>query len=158
MAVHPQILDFSSRLILRAGFQGIAMVEYKKPSSGPPILMEINGRPWGSIQLAIAAGIDYPRYLAEWVLHGCLPPVASNYQRGIVCRRMVGELTHLANLRRGAPAQWPVRYPNFWLTFAKMTVPWYPGLRYDDLSLSDPKPGWAGIYDWLRTRVSTKGD
>lgn len=152
----PDILDFSSRLIASAVFEGIAMVEYKKPDLGPPILMEINGRPWGSIQLAIAAGIDYPRYLADWALYGSLPNKESTYRKGIVCRRMIGELTHLSNLRRGKPPEWPAPYPNFWITVAKMALPWYPGLRYDDLSFSDPKPGWAGIQEWLRSRLLAK--
>ena len=39
------------------------MVEYKKLKNGPAVFMEINGRPWGSIGLPIASGIDYPRYL-----------------------------------------------------------------------------------------------
>ena len=154
VALSPDILDFSSRLISSAALQGIAMVEYKKPSSGPPILMEINGRPWGSIQLAISAGIDYPRYLADWAQRGSAPPTVSNYRKGLISRRMIGDLTHLANLRRGTPVEWPVPYPNFWVTAAKMVLPWYPRLRYDDLSFTDPKPGWAGIYEWLRTHLS----
>jgi len=45
------------------------MVEYKIDSaSGTPYLMEINGRFWGSVQLAIDAGVDFPRLLVECAL------------------------------------------------------------------------------------------
>ena len=156
VSLDPDILEFSQRLILNTGFQGIAMVEFKEVPSGKPVLMEINGRPWGSIQLPIAAGIDYPRFLTDWILEGNLPPSKVSYKKGIQCRRVVGDLTHLENLRHGKPSEWPLPYPNFWLSLGKMVVPWYPGLRYDDLSFSDPKPGWAGISQWFRTRLRKK--
>ncbi len=157
VALDADIFEFSRKLILGTGFQGIAMVEYKEMDSGKPVLMEINGRPWGSIQLPIAAGIDYPLFLAERVLQGSVPPSEMRYKTGIQCRRMVGDLTHLENLRRGTPPEWPVAYPNFWSSLLKIAVPWYPGLRYDDLSFTDPKPGWAGISQWFRTRFNKKG-
>ena len=38
------------------------MVEFKHDErDGVPKLMEINGRFWGSLQLAIDAGVDFPR-------------------------------------------------------------------------------------------------
>jgi predicted ATP-grasp superfamily ATP-dependent carboligase len=152
VALDPHIFDFSKKLILSSGFQGIAMVEFKEPASAEPVLMEINGRPWGSIQLPIAAGIDYPRFLADWIIDGSLPPSELSYKTGIQCRRVVGDLTHLENLRRGKPSEWPLPYPNFWSSMAKMALPWYPGLRYDDLSFTDPRPGCAGISEWFRIR------
>jgi predicted ATP-grasp superfamily ATP-dependent carboligase len=153
----PTIAEFSRALIAQAGFNGIAMVEYKREAaSGRPVLMEINGRPWGSIQLAIASGIDYPRYVADWYLRGVRPPKDIAYNQNITCRRMVGELTHLENLRRGRPPQWPIPYPSLWLSAMKMAVPWYPGLRYDDISISDPRPGMAEISNWFRVRLRGK--
>ena len=86
------------------------MVEYKQTADGRLILMEINGRPWGSIGLPVACGIDYPRFLIEWSLKGTLPPESIHY-RNNVCRRVVGELTHLSNLRSGASSQLAGRLP-----------------------------------------------
>ena len=157
MPLDPEILEFSRRLIIEAQFQGIAMVEFKKDYANErPVFMEINGRPWGSIALPIASGIDYPRHLAEWYLEGKLPPQRTAYRTGITCRRLVGELGHLENVRRGKPAQWPLPYPNFWKTLAKVAIPWYPGMCYDDVSLSDPRPGLAGISKWLHRRIRKK--
>src|SRR5581483_4530906 len=84
-----RIVDFSTSLIMASGYQGIVMVEYKEAlDTGEPILMEINGRPWGSIALPIADGIDYPRYFVDWFLEGKLPPQKISY-KPIVCRRMI---------------------------------------------------------------------
>src|SRR5204863_4354523 len=44
------VRQFSERLIAEVGFEGLAMVEFKRdPATGQITLMEINGRPWGSL-------------------------------------------------------------------------------------------------------------
>jgi len=130
------------------------MVEFKRQQeSGRAVLMEINGRPWGSIQLPAESGIDYPRYFVDWYLEGKLPPEEIHYRRGIMCRRVVGELRHLEHLLRGTPPGWPVPYPNFFLSALKMAVPWCPGMRYDDFWFSDPRPGFEGILQWAGQRT-----
>ncbi len=149
-----EITRSSIELIRRIGFEGIAMVEYKKVAGqADPVLMEINGRPWGSIALPIASGVDYPRYLIEWCLTGALPPKEKPYGAGITCRRLVSELTHLTNVRGGRPDHWPLPYPGFWSSFFRVAVPWHPGMHFDDLWLSDPRPGIAGLANWFRVRA-----
>jgi predicted ATP-grasp superfamily ATP-dependent carboligase len=147
------LVALSVRLITEIGFEGVAMVEYKKAAGGQWILMEINGRPWGSVGLPIACGIDYPRYLIEWYLYGTLPPQSIPYKENIICRRVVGELMHLSNLRAGPLLeQWPIAFPSFWTSLLTMAVPWLPGMCYDDVWLSDLRPGIAGIGHWFRSR------
>jgi predicted ATP-grasp superfamily ATP-dependent carboligase len=149
-----RIQEFTYSLILPAGFEGIAMVEFKRNAiTGEASLMEINGRPWGSLGLPIACGIDYPNWLADWYLEGTLPPKQIPYRGGLVCRRLVAELTHLANVRAGRPKNWPAAYPSFCGTLLRVAIPWYPGMCYDDLSWHDPWPGLAGVSHWLRERL-----
>jgi predicted ATP-grasp superfamily ATP-dependent carboligase len=146
----------SGKLLIEIGFEGVAMVEYKKTAEGKMVLMEINGRPWGSLALPVACGIDYPRYLIDWKLNGTLPPTIIPYKANTLCRRVVGELTYLSNLRAGKPENWTASYPSFWKSLAQMALPWRPGMHYDDLWLSDPRPGIAGIANWFRTRMMSK--
>jgi len=154
VSLSPEILEFSCSLIGRVGFQGICMVEFKRHHTmGRPVLMEINGRPWGSLQLPIESGIDYPRFLVDWYLEGKLPPVEIAYKTPILLRRMVGELSHLENILKGTPKGWPIPYPGIVATLARISVPWYPGMRYDDLWFSDPRPGLSGLSHWLRSRL-----
>jgi len=153
MPLDSKLVAQSEELITRMGFEGIAMVEYKRTADGRFVLMEINGRPWGSIGLAIASGIDYPRHLIDWYLQGKLPPQKIVYPENILCRRAVGELTHLSNIRKGRPQNWLGGYPTFWSSFFKMALPWRPGMCYDDLWLSDPRPGIAGLRNWLKVRL-----
>jgi hypothetical protein len=136
------------------GFEGIAMVEYKQTPDGRLILMEVNGRPWGSIGLPIACGIDYPLHLISWYLHGTPPLSQIPYRENVLCRRVLGELTHLSNVRAGRPRNWPGDYPRFWPTVFEIALPWRPGMCYDDLWISDPRPGLAGIRNFFGSRLS----
>lgn len=53
------------------------MVEFKRdPDSGRFALMEINGRFWGSLPLAVAAGADFPAMLYELQCQGGVKPHA----------------------------------------------------------------------------------
>ena len=62
----------------------------------------------------------------------------------------MGELHEvLKHVFAGKPPGWPRPYPSFLLTLLKVSVPWYPGMRYDDLWLSDPRPGVAGLAHWF---------
>lgn len=151
-----EVVAKSGRLLIEIGFEGMAMVEYKKTADGKMTLMEINGRPWGSLALPVACGIDYPRYLIDWTLNGTLPPKIMPYQANTLCRRVVGELTYLSNLRAGKPQGWKSPYPSFWKSVTQMALPWRPGMHYDDVWLSDPRPGIAGIANWFRTRMKSK--
>ncbi|HEY3973273.1 MAG TPA: ATP-grasp domain-containing protein [Candidatus Sulfotelmatobacter sp.] len=152
----PSVVSRSARLIVEMGFEGIAMVEYKKTDDGRLILMEINGRPWGSIGLPVACGIDYPKYLVDWWMQGTLPPQETSYRNNVICRRVVGELTHLSNIRAGRPPKWPGAYPSFWPSLLTMALPWRPGMCYDDLWLSDLRPGAAGVREWFLSRWRKK--
>jgi len=146
------LINLSSRLVHSIGFRGIAMVEYKSAADGSMIFMEVNGRPWGSIGLAIASGIDYPRYYIDWFLTGALPPRQLAYKANVTSRRVVGEMTHLSNVRKGKPENWPGEYPEFWSTLLKVAIPWYPGMHYDDLWVSDPRPALRQITNWFQIR------
>lgn len=98
-----RLLNRSVELLSRFGWQGVAMVEFKRHSaSGVDYLMEINGRFWGSIQLAIDAGVNFPRLLVECALGRPEPPVLA-YETGVRSRWSWGLVDHLvARIRNRA--------------------------------------------------------
>ena len=58
---HPQVMELGLSLLKSLNWVGIAMVEFKvDPRDGIPKLMEVNPRFWGSLQLAIVSGVDFP--------------------------------------------------------------------------------------------------
>lgn len=62
----PEHLKASAERLLNAvSWHGVAMVEFRISNDGKPFLMEVNTRFWGSLQLAIDAGVDFPLMLVN---------------------------------------------------------------------------------------------
>lgn len=102
VALAPELRDAAARLLAALGWSGVAMVEFKlDDATGRPYLMEVNPRLWGSLQLAIDAGVDFPRLLVEWAL-GARPETVPDYAVGVRSRWLLGEVDHLiARTRAG---------------------------------------------------------
>ena len=65
----PRLLDACKKLMRRMNYMGVAMVEFRvDPNSDEWTLLEINGRFWGSLPLAEAAGVDFPLHLFEMIV------------------------------------------------------------------------------------------
>ena len=148
---------YANKLLQAGSWDGISMLEFKRSREGEFVLMEINGRPWGSIPLAIASGIDYPVHWVEWLLEHHPPAEPSSYKVGIACRTIVGDLVHLENLRLVSSQPWPVPYPNFYSSALKVAIPWYPGLHYEDLWFTDPWPGLLELRAWVLSHLKANG-
>ena len=73
---------------------GVAMVEFKVTPEGIPYLMEVNARFWGSLQLAIDAGVDFPWLLYQLVTGETVDRV-NNYKIGLKNRWLLGDMDHL---------------------------------------------------------------
>ena len=151
VAINAQLLEFTEALLSSAGFEGLAMTEFRlDPASQQARILEVNGRPWGSMQLPVHCGLNYPLHAIEWYANQKAPPRSLAYEEGITCRWLAADLTHLKKVIAGKPKDWPLPYPPRLQTIVKMAAPWYPGLRYDDISLSDPWPGLVGLANWVR--------
>lgn len=89
----PELVEMSIRLLKHLQWRGIAMVEWKiHPADGKPRLMEINPRFWGSLELAVRSGVDFPALYARAALGESLLP-ALQYPAGVRCRWMIpGEI------------------------------------------------------------------
>ncbi len=75
-----------SELLQSLRWHGVAMVEFKKDiRDGKFKLMEINPKFWGSLDLSIASGINFPVLLVMMTLKGDIEPVF-NYQTGVKFR------------------------------------------------------------------------
>jgi predicted ATP-grasp superfamily ATP-dependent carboligase len=85
----------AERLLTPLGWHGVAMLEYKENRrSGRPLLMEVNGRFWGSLQLAIDAGVDFPFFACQLAL-GCPIDPPASYRIGVRSRWFLGDVDHL---------------------------------------------------------------
>ncbi len=95
----PQLLDESVRLLERLRWTGLAMVEFRVGPDGHHLL-EVNGRVWGSIALAVRAGMDFPRALGDMLVPeaGSSLPTSldRSYQLGVECRNLELEMRWIA--------------------------------------------------------------
>ena len=70
-ALHPDLYANCRKIIEALEYTGVGMIEFKMdPQTDRFILVEINGRFWGSLPLAIAAGADFPAWLYAMVWQG----------------------------------------------------------------------------------------
>ncbi|AGB04691.1 putative ATP-grasp enzyme [Aciduliprofundum sp. MAR08-339] len=82
-----EMVDAGKRLLEKLNWHGVAMVEFKLTKKGP-VLMEINGRFWGSLALAYHAGVDFPYLLYKLAVDGDVNMVRE-YKTGVLCRWLI---------------------------------------------------------------------
>jgi CelD/BcsL family acetyltransferase involved in cellulose biosynthesis/predicted ATP-grasp superfamily ATP-dependent carboligase len=146
----PMARAHATRLLDEIGWHGVAMVEFKRDHrDNVPKLIEINGRFWGSLQLAIDAGVDFPALLMHGLEKGTFGPQPP-YRVGVRTRWFWGDVDSLMltlfgghrwpDLARTAPlrALWD---------FGKLAG---PTLYYDNPKPDDPWPWVIETWGWLR--------
>ena len=146
------LVEKSFALLKALDWQGVAMVEYKVDRRDDRAkLMEVNGRFWGSLQLAIDAGMNFPLLLYRLATGEHVPP-QFDYRVGVKSRWLLGDLDHLwIRLTRPFSPDGSVCSADSrlraCLNFMKF---WEPNMRYEVLRLDDPAPGWFEIKSYVR--------
>lgn len=126
---HPQIMELGLTLLKSLNWVGAGMVEFKvDPRDGIPKLMEVNPRFWGSLQLAIFSGVDFPFLILKMARKEGFEPVL----RYAVGRRfrwlLLGDILHFLK----HPQRFGL-HPSFFNFFD-------PNTSYDVFSKDDPLP------------------
>lgn len=150
VAPDPILLEASERLLDQFDWRGVAMVEYKRSDRDDiPYLMEVNGRFWGSLQLAVDAGVDFPNLLVSLAL-GNDPEPATSYRAGVRSRWWWGDVDHLiARLRGAVPVGRNDSEPDRLGALAEFLILWRPGDRSEVFRWSDPLPFLAESREWF---------
>jgi len=134
-----KLIEQSVRLFKGMGLIGVAMAEYKVDTRiKKAVLMEINPRFWGSLQLAIFAGVDFPLLYHKTALNIDVEAVL-DYPLGKCCRWLwPGDILHfLSN---------PNRF-NLQPSFFKFCG---SNMSYDIISADDPLPMLGIVLEGLR--------
>lgn len=142
-SVHePQLLDAGLTLLRALGWDGMAMVEFKRHArTGQFYFIEINPRFVGSLELAIAAGVDFPWMYTQLAID---EPVTgpARYRVGLKYRWLISKNVADAFER-------PLGY----------LLGAFSGLRPDtrtDISFRDPLPHLHQLRNaawWIRERL-----
>jgi len=147
----PTLVESALQLMRYVGWQGVAMVEFKIDSdSGVPYLMEINGRFWGSLQLAIDAGVDFPRLLVDAAL-GHPPQPMPAYEAGVRTRWELGDLDHLLLrfLRAREALNLPEDAPSRTSAFRDFFGDFRSSTNHEVFRSSDPHPFFRELGQWI---------
>lgn len=78
----PDLVERAFRLLRALAWHGPAQVEFLVDSHDKSHLIEINGRFWGTLDLAIAAGVNFPSLACEMALEGDIEPMF-DYRTGV---------------------------------------------------------------------------
>ncbi len=147
------LVEKSFALLRALDWQGVAMVEFKMDNrDGRPKLMEVNGRFWGSLQLAIDAGMDFPLLLYRAALGDNIPPQL-DYKVGVKSRWLLGDLDHLlirlahshgpngSSMPAGSRLRACLNFLNFFESNSRSEVQ-----RFEDI-----RPGWFEMKSYMRS-------
>lgn len=86
----PEIIELSRKLIKELGWTGPAQVEWIKDKEGDFKLLEFNSRIWGTLELSVDAGIDFPALTLEMLKDEEIPKNL-DYQVGLKKRWLFPE-------------------------------------------------------------------
>jgi len=137
----------SVALLRHIGWEGVAMVEYRWDAhTGRALLMEINGRFWGSYPLAAHSGAGFA-LLAYRTVMGLPPEPLPPPRQDLRCRMVSTELKRLVRIilqpERIADRAYQ-RRP--WAEVWRFVVDFMrPGVRYFVWRLDDPRPLLADL-------------
>jgi len=140
--VDSRLLADATALMRELRYTGVAMVEFIiDRRSGRHAFLEINGRFWGSLPLAVAAGADFPFYLYQMLVKG-RREFPRDYRTDVHCRNLL--------------LDWQSRQR--WLTGSMLRrgrelckTAWQILTRdyLDNYAADDPRPGWAEVHTLL---------
>ena len=148
--VNQSLLEYSERLLAAIKWDGVAMVEFKmNEETGECRLMEINGRFWGSLPLAVHAGADFPFFLYQLQTSGIRPTVP-RARAGLLCRKLSSDIYWAIQVFRPSHDEPLVEWPTRMSVLRDACLMFSPRHRFDVQSWSDSKPGIVDIFRTAR--------
>lgn len=139
MPLHSRLAGYSIELLRAMRWDGVAMVEFKfDENTGEAALIEVNGRFWGSLPLALHAGADFPYALYATSLGRAASKFA--FKRTVRCRTLAGDTKWLlATLRQEKSSKLRA--------VATYLAAFRPSVRYFIWAADDPTPA---VFQFLR--------
>lgn len=139
----PEIESQAKAVLDRVQWHGVAMVEFRVDETGKAWLMEVNTRFWGSLQLAIDAGFDFP-----WLLYqSCVleqSVQAPKWQAGNRLRWWLGDLDRLYLVLKSGDYSAAEKCRAIMQFFRPDIRTRHEVNRWNDL-----KPAWLELKQWL---------
>ena len=144
--VDETFLSGAGKMVAALHYTGVAMFEFRQNTDTKKwVLIEINGRFWGSLPLPLACGVDFPFFLYQVLIEG-RREFPRTYRTGLYCRNTSADLQWLGTkIFHRDSLQRTKGYPVF-----RYILEWGNILflreKNDVLVLDDLTPGMMEIY------------
>lgn len=144
----------TERLMHAMTYTGVAMVEYRMNMDTKEwVFLEVNGRFWGSLPLAVSAGVDFPLYLYQLLVEN-KKSFPRTYATNLYCRNLINDIEWMRQTyitRKSAPF--------FRLAFLRKMV--FEALRNilnhkersDTFIIDDLRPAIIELSKWLKAKL-----
>jgi biotin carboxylase len=135
--VTPELEKYTEKLLEELKWTGVAQIEYIQRED-ESFLLEINGRFWGSLPLAEAAGANFPLDLLDLLLYGKEPDFS--YRKNVYCRRLVYDLSWMLQNYRHPQEDPYLRTKEWRKVFSEFKNLLAGKESFDTFDLKDPLP------------------
>lgn len=142
----PDLEAMTAALCKASRLQGVAMFEYKVDDANDrKALLEVNSRFWGSLPLAMAAGVDFPHLWFTQAL-GAEPAPRVHYRVPCFARNLMSDLYatlgHLESRRAEGVGVVTFEALRWVSSFSRLLI---GRETLDTLVRDDPRPGWLEL-------------
>ena len=151
-----KLQEQSIRLLREIGWEGVAMVEYRYDDRTDRfVLMEVNGRFWGSYPLAYYSGAQFALALFHSAA-GVTPKPVGGLKEAIRCRSVLGEMKRLHRIifqrEKIRDRSFQVDVSCELIRFVRDFI--RPNVRYYVWSVRDPWPFWRDVLNEIKRFIS----
>jgi predicted ATP-grasp superfamily ATP-dependent carboligase len=148
-----EMVEAAGKLLSAVGWMGIAMVEFKRDKrDGKAKLMEINGRFWGSLQLAVSSGVDFPSLNLDYHLNKKPTSLLDEYSVGHKLKWFFGILDHLIiRIKSGERThELPSDFPTRWQVTKELLKTGNANTSSDVYDSGDLKPFFSEVKTYIK--------
>jgi predicted ATP-grasp superfamily ATP-dependent carboligase len=142
VAIDEALAEGVQRLLLDLGWFGLAQLQLLAPPGGCPRLIDLNGRFYGSLALAVAAGVNLPALWAR-LATGREVPARTEAAVGMRYQWLEADLRQARQDRRGGSVR----------ADALDCLRWSMGAQHSIWSLTDPRPAARAALALVRERL-----
>ena len=101
LEISDQPIQPAERMLKKTNWPGMFMIELLRDPANRLWFMELNGRSWGSMALAVRLGLHYPAWTVMQTLNPSFTPPDSPPWNSIVCRHLGREIIHVLSVMKG---------------------------------------------------------
>lgn len=142
----PGMYEASCKIMKALDYSGVAMIEYKYNIDNKKwYFIEINGRFWGSLPLALSAGADFPKFYYQ----SCVEDkqvFLQEYKIGVYCRNFDNDITWFLNNLEADHDDKTLSTIPVWKVFGELSNLFMLKEHSDTFVWDDPKPGIAELW------------